>query len=270
MIFFVCGELIISKIWCYFYVKVPIYEVILPERSNIYINYAGGKVENITKTKNYIYLFLVTGILTSYFDFLTFPLTTLGIPLILVLILHSQTGKSGLGRTLQYTFWWFFGYVGMWLAKWILATTFTDINVIGDAINQIEFRTSLDEGKISRVATIINNVSVLLRWPYLLLFVLTLLIIVIYVVKDTKNHTIEKCNICILISVGVVCLYPFIWYVCVPNHSWHHLRMAYRELGITCFGGVMILQTVIEYIFGMRRRGTTETDRDKNGETKIE
>ena len=215
---------------------------------------------SIYRTPNYIYMFLITGIMTSYFDFLTFPLATLGIPLILVLLLYTQTGKTGLGRTLHCSFWWFFGYIGMWLSKWALATMFTDINVIGDALNEVGVRTSLDDGNISRIATIIKNISILKRWPYLLLAVLIVFVIASYSEKKAKRHTTEKRNMRILISIAVVCLYPFIWYICVPNHSWHHLRMAYRELGITCFGGIIILQTVIEYMFSMRRKWITGTD----------
>jgi len=43
----VCGELIIPKIWCYFNVKAPIYEVVLLEKSSVFHSYAGGKVELI-------------------------------------------------------------------------------------------------------------------------------------------------------------------------------------------------------------------------------
>ena len=52
----VCGELIIPKIWCYFNVKAPIYEVVLLEKSSVFHSYAGGKVEFIiTAWKEYIY-----------------------------------------------------------------------------------------------------------------------------------------------------------------------------------------------------------------------
>ena len=47
----VCGELIIPKIWCYFNVKAPIYEVVLLEKSSVFHSYAGGKVEFINKGK---------------------------------------------------------------------------------------------------------------------------------------------------------------------------------------------------------------------------
>ena len=42
---FVCGELIIPKIRCYFNVNAPFVTVILLEKSSIYASYTGGKVE---------------------------------------------------------------------------------------------------------------------------------------------------------------------------------------------------------------------------------
>lgn len=42
------GNLIIPKIWCYFYVKVPLLNVILLEKSSISTSKAGGKVELFT------------------------------------------------------------------------------------------------------------------------------------------------------------------------------------------------------------------------------
>jgi len=55
----VCGELIIPKIWCYFNVKAPIYEVVLLEKSSVFHSYAGGKVELLTFTmakKNLVFM----------------------------------------------------------------------------------------------------------------------------------------------------------------------------------------------------------------------
>lgn len=54
----VCGELIIPKIWCYFNVKAPIYEVVLLEKSSVFHSYAGGKVELILLEKYFLYQLL--------------------------------------------------------------------------------------------------------------------------------------------------------------------------------------------------------------------
>jgi len=52
-----CGEFIIPKIWCFFYVKAPTYEVVLIEKSNIYTNFSSGKVEIIIKDHQRIRLY---------------------------------------------------------------------------------------------------------------------------------------------------------------------------------------------------------------------
>lgn len=68
------------------------------------------------------YLFLLAGVLTAYFDFLTYPFITLGVPLIAYLAFEDRrlvTRQIDMRKNmLLYTFSWGIGYVGMWSAKW--------------------------------------------------------------------------------------------------------------------------------------------------------
>lgn len=89
------------------------------------------------------YLFLAAGILTAYFDFLTYPFVTLGVPLLAYLGLERtclQSAKKALKDTILCTMSWGIGYVGMWGSKWGIASLFTGENIILDAFKAFLYR----------------------------------------------------------------------------------------------------------------------------------
>ena len=73
--------------------------------------------------KNRIYLFFaILGILTCYFDFLTYPLLTWAFPLCWYLIIQDKLltiSKKYITAILS-AFTWIFGYVGLFFTKWVL------------------------------------------------------------------------------------------------------------------------------------------------------
>ena len=82
-------------------------------------------------------LILIYKKLGSYYV-LTYPLVSLGIPLCFLVALNREKFfalpiKSAIKKLTAYSAAWGFGYVGMWASKWILATMFTEYNVLVDA-----------------------------------------------------------------------------------------------------------------------------------------
>lgn len=90
------------------------------------------------------YLFLLTGILTAYFDLLTYPFITLGVPLLACLgSAHRRSADDRMGgwkHVFLHTVSWCLGYVGMWSAKWVVTTILTGENIIYDAFVKIKYR----------------------------------------------------------------------------------------------------------------------------------
>ena len=98
--------------------------------------------------KRYPELFLLTGILTSYFDFLTYPVVTLGFPLCAYFLLAERESiKKGLQKVIGYSFCWGVGYVGMWALKWIIADVTLHTGTIKDAAWSIIGRTEAIGGR---------------------------------------------------------------------------------------------------------------------------
>ncbi|MDE5931500.1 MAG: hypothetical protein K2H40_03320, partial [Lachnospiraceae bacterium] len=125
-------------------------------------------------TENRIdHLFFMAGILTAYFDFLTYPFTSCGILLVLYMIVNSEKLNAASIRLLfQKTVLWGCGYVGMWGGKWLVGSILLKENLFREALNQIVFRasTGIEQGADSRFGAVMKNISVLLKWPFLLVF----------------------------------------------------------------------------------------------------
>lgn len=192
--------------------------------------------------REHLYLFfLCVGMLTSYMDFLTYPVVTLSFPLILCFALSDyRKVLEGIRRLLQYSVLWCIGYGGMWASKWILATVFTGENHIQKGISKILVRSGSDIG---------NGVTVTLPEVYRVLWnyfsqsslshVFVTLLIAEAAVLIIKRIRPEKWVTSLLI--GCVALYPFIWYACTQNHSIIHSMFTYRSLSVFVMAAASIL-----------------------------
>lgn len=186
------------------------------------------------------YLFLLAGILTAYFDFLTYPFFTLGVPLLAYLGLEREcllSAKRAAKDTFFHTMSWGIGYVGMWGSKWILASLFTEENIILNAVEQLEYRSGHFSSTKSIGETLWYNFKSVDFKSLIIMMVLLLGFIVAF---SVKNHCLLKKNI--LPSLGImllVSLYPFVWYYFTMHHSTDNSYFTWRELAISVFGILM-------------------------------
>ena len=105
--------------------------------------------ERIQKGKLREVYFLVLGIMTAFFDFLTYPITTLGIPLCFYLVRSYDEENSWWSR-LKEIFWiaasWSIGYIGMWGMKWVIAELTVQSGTLRNAAWSIIYRTEPLDG----------------------------------------------------------------------------------------------------------------------------
>jgi hypothetical protein len=181
--------------------------------------------------------FLSICIITAYFDTLTAPLITLGFPLIIYTLLQKTNLRKDLIKIISNSIAWGYGYLGMWLAKWILASTITDENVIKDGFNNALYRTLGHNGqeivktKWSFAIALRNNFAEL--WyssSALIILTYLLLICLSYFIK--KYRLTKDYRAILLLFIGT---YPFFWYIVMMNHSIIHPLLSYRGLAITIY-----------------------------------
>lgn len=191
-------------------------------------------------------LFLMAGILTAYFDFLTYPAATLGVPLVMWLIVHRNDNGISIGQVIRNCIWWVIGYVGMWSEKWLIGTFLTGNNLFADAAGKIAERSSSQaEGKsISRSGTVAYLLRYsLAKWPYILLIggtILGLLAVGIILRRRGQKHlpSCQISHITLLLLVGCI---PFAWILMAANHCYIHPRLTYRVLGVMIFAWLSAL-----------------------------
>lgn len=196
------------------------------------------KLERKKEQENY---FLLIGILTSYMDFLTYPIVTLGIPLCLYLVLNQEEHMTCLRRLIK-VFWmgvlWAVGYIGMWGMKWVCAELLCQSGTLRNAVWSVIYRTTPLDGHQSAFSGISRTVDAIFSQydsevyaiGFGILLVATLLSIVWCMIKARDlDWSIT------LVCLSVVALLPFAWLVVTQNHTAIHCVFTFRIMGVTIF-----------------------------------
>lgn len=193
------------------------------------------KNEKWIGTNKYKFYFMMLGIATSFFDFLTYPLATFGIPAIFY---FSMNENSNIQKTVKqlicFLFYWGSGYVGMWAGKWIAASIILKENIILDAFRAIQNRSSMcdSNGVIISIKDIFTyNVEAFLKNPVIILAGIFLIVQLILLYK----HGIKKNMRGSIVACSLIAILPFIWYIGASNHSFIHFWFTYKELVVTFF-----------------------------------
>ena len=183
------------------------------------------------------YFFLITGILTSYFDLLTFPVVTLGINLCLIVLLDK---KCNVKELVLLSLMWCVGYAGMWVMKWVVGSLLTGQNIIADGFRAAESRSSnvVETSAVTYFDVLERNFSrlspVYISLPYVLTFICGL----IWVLRRKDHLTLCKSRLYCLIFIIAI---PFVWYFLIRNHSYIHIYFTIRTL-MPALIGVLLLR----------------------------
>lgn len=199
------------------------------------------------------YLFLLIGILTAFFDLLTYPFVTLGIPLITYLAVDREcreNWKKSIKDIVFHTVSWGIGYVGMWVAKWVAASVLTDENVIMDAVNQVKFRSGhYEKGRSFATTLWLNFDACNINSSWVVLICLAVFLLVCVIVNFRRNG-IELFPVTGMILF--VSLYPFLWYYLTMHHSSDNSYFTWREFSIFVYG----ILTALAVNAGLSRKNT--------------
>lgn len=181
--------------------------------------------------------FMIVGMLTNFMDFLTAPLLTLGIPLLIFLFLELENGGDLFElfkKVISTSALWILGYGLCWTAKWLLASIILKTNVFQIALSQMVFRISGNESyPLNRIAMLKDNFKYMFFSQgtgicYSILVVLAILLLICF--RRRMRYALQKCSLFVMIG-----LYPYIWYMILANHSEIHSYFTYRIQAITLF-----------------------------------
>lgn len=194
---------------------------------------------NKDKLKKYNYLiFLNIGISVAYFDYLTYPLVTLGIPLLFYLSIKKD--EINIKSVISLCLYWAIGYLGMWAAKWILGDIFTNETVIKDTINQILIRTSNTNDGVtySLFDCIYTNYALFLATPFKYVLFIYLVYLIYRYIEYAYTNKYNLINKELLIYL-LIAFFPIIWFMFTINHSIIHGYLFVNKIVVLTFISAM-------------------------------
>lgn len=193
------------------------------------------------KKSRYLYLFVGIGVVTCYFDLLTYPLISWAYPMLWWILVADEGGEAAeyVKKVVCSGLSWIFGYGGMWIMKCLLATWILGRDVFGTAVEEVLLRAGVEEEVTwhLRWETILANLEHYKYKLYVIVLVLWLLWFV-YKALFYKMHSSTKTGALFLIGVS-----PLVWYVVLSNHTQVHHFFTYRifNIGITALLGCMVV-----------------------------
>lgn len=202
------------------------------------------------KKKKMMYIFAIDGMWIAFFDFLTYPLVALSIPLLIFVLLNREDQiKDQIRYLIRNGIAFIIGYGGLWSLKWIFATVFTEENIIKDGIENILHRVGAVEmaGDIifedSPLSAIKVNITTFFNEQTVIIIGIFLLVYLVYCVR-TKGRV--SFHISIFLCCTVIGMSPILWYAIVHNHCSLHPHLEWREIVILFFAGAVMMLDLIE------------------------
>lgn len=165
--------------------------------------------------------FFVTGGLTSFFDFLTTPQLTLGLPLIACLLASPRTDKVRLVVLLSVA--WVLGYGGMWVTKWLVGTLLTDKDFIADGLRCAHYRVDGQNNELTLQAVAKH------RLAFCVMLILGATSAAVAWWRCGKELFMRHAWLLL------VALITPVWFVVIRNHTIEHLWFVWRALAVTFF-----------------------------------
>lgn len=176
-------------------------------------------------------LFFMIGIAIAYFDLLTYPVVSLGIPLCYWIAIKKPDFKEGVRDIIVLAFVWVLGYALMWIMKWVLASLVTGYPVLKSGIMRVTYRmSSIEEsGSLSASKALYMNLRILEYKAFLIIILGTILLYAVLIRKYRYHISLNGTALLYFL----VAMIPFLWIVIVKNHSVVHAYMVHKVFAVT-------------------------------------
>lgn len=216
------------------------------------------KYDKIQQTIGFGNYFMITGCLISYFDFLTYPLATLGFCIVTYLIFSLDTNPKKpwhlVQHTITYSITWAIGYFGMWVSKWLIGSMILGKEVLQSALGQLVLRTSSTAGlgtlepenPITYFDTLQVNIYAFKTRGFMLVIILSALFLVWNIIKKKKYTYIYKYPV-FIIPFALTFLMPFAWALVFKNHLFLHYNFTSNIFVISLLAVFSYLSFLLSY-----------------------
>ena len=187
-------------------------------------------------------LFFAAGMVTNFFDMLTAPLLTLGIPLIVLFGIFcdplsegkSSDLRSGLVLIFSAALSWAVGYALCWASKWAIGSIVLGKNVFQDAFVTAKFRIGGNEAyPLSRLTMFkLNFETYFFAKGHKPAAILAVLLAGCWIRLLRARTEFRPVPFVLIVLIGIM---PYAWYFVFANHSQLHYFYTYRIQAITLY-----------------------------------
>lgn len=202
---------------------------------------AAREPKGIWDSQSLYLIFMILGMLTSFFDLLTYPLYTWGFPLFWLLVL-TKADKEPLAYVKKVVctgLWWILGYAGLWVLKWGLGSLVLGRNIFESALYEVGFRLGTEDvGSFSltqRLEVLYSNWKHYEYKIYVLVLAIWLVYFVFASLKKGIGTNAKNPAYALLGSSSIV------WYLALANHTGGHHFFTYRIYGIAILAVLAVL-----------------------------
>lgn len=199
--------------------------------------------------------FMLVGMMTSYIDFLTYPVVALAFPLIFYFILDQEhTVLQNLWHMVFYSGMWAIGYIGMWVSKWGVSTLLTGKNYFAEGTEAVSIRSGSAVGETTITFAdvfqpLTNHMTGTVAFKLAVLFAVLCAIALLFCKRIWKHWSLS------LIFL-LICSYPYIWAFGVKNHTYVHIMFTHRIMSIVILGLSCAILPLIEPFTFVRKKNS--------------
>ena len=199
--------------------------------------------------KDYPMIFMITGILTNFLDFLTVPLITLGMPILLLMMKQNEKWKDRpFLEQVRFIFCqslsWGLGYGMCWVSKWVLSGWILPAELTDSSVSQHAFFWLGDGGAGSRLWAYRLNIPYYFASQGLKIMLLAMAVPLLLLIAGSIFHLKVKANAFGYLMVAVM---PYLWYLVLNGHAFYHAWFTYRLQAVTLFGISLFLLERIDF-----------------------
>lgn len=224
-----------GKIWCFWVVSM--YALLTPycmgmsmQNSCVfYIGMLGAvgllKGERVFEHKNrHLYLFFILGIITVYFDFLTYPLFTWSFPMLVWIVIKNHRKWTNYIKDVILTgICWGLGYVGMWTGKWIVASLVLKTDIASLLMGRIELHSIYGGTEITFLANLVRNLEKWVNIQTTCILLAWSIWFCVMLIKRKGSIQTNKCLSFTLIGCGSLA-----WLFVMRYHTFIHAFFTHR------------------------------------------
>ncbi len=233
-----CGPLVCAAIGMGLFVMNPVTLVISFQFSAVYCIALIAMIvmlrhrKQLDERNRWWIVFVWTGIAVAYFDLMSYPLVSLGIPLILYVFLREDGVFRHILNVIRLSIDWVIGYAGMWVLKWLIGSAFTGYDFVADGLGAVGLRSTGEV--VNRNMTYLNvlreNFQAIFPKPVPAFLGLLAVILLIALICGRLRFSVSGSKILPILIIGC---YPFVWYYVIRNHSIVHVWFTHRVFAIT-------------------------------------